>query len=113
MHRPVGRADPPPALEITVRRAPERANVCLTGEVDMVTAAQLADALSRVLDHGCRTVEVDLSGVGFMSAAGLRVLVEADRHARRRRARLLLTRPTPACARLFTLTGLDATLTIR
>lgn len=103
---------PTPGLEVRIVDAPPHTTVCLTGEVDMVTAGQLAATLARLLEEGRRSVEVDLSGVGFMAAAGLAVLVDADRRYRHRSARLLLTRPTPACARLFALTGLDATLTI-
>ena len=113
MHQSVRHAHPPPALEVEVRRGPARTTVDLTGEVDLLTAGQLADALARLLAQGCRSAEIDLSGVGFMSVAGLAVLVEADRRYRDAGGRLELTRPTPACARLFTLTGLDASLTIR
>jgi anti-sigma B factor antagonist len=101
------------ALGIEIVRRPEQATVRLTGEIDMVTAGELADVLSRLLEERCGTVEVDLSGVGFMSAAGLAVLVEHDRRCRSRSGRLVLVRPSPMCARVFTITRLDAVLTIR
>jgi anti-sigma B factor antagonist len=103
----------PAALDVAIVRRPEQATVRLTGDVDMVTADEVADVLSRLLDPHCRTVEVDLSGVGFMSAAGLAVLLEQDRRFRSRSARLLLVRPSPVCSRLFAITRLDAVLTIR
>jgi anti-sigma B factor antagonist len=111
-HRP---AAPPrsAALGIEIIRRPRQATVRLTGEIDMVTAGELAEVLSRLLEQGCGTVEVDLSGVGFLSAAGLAVLVEHDRSSRSGAGRLLLVRPSPMCARVFAITHLDAVLTIR
>jgi anti-sigma B factor antagonist len=103
---------PASGLEVRVHDAPPRAIVCVSGEVDMMTAGHLATILARLLEAGRDTVEVDLSGVAFMAAAGLAALVDADRRYRDRSAKLLLTRPTPACARLFALTGLDTALTI-
>jgi anti-sigma B factor antagonist len=101
------------ALGIEVVRRPRQATVRLTGEIDMVTAGELAGVLSGLLEQRCGTVEVDLSGVGFLSAAGLAVLVEHDRRLRSGSGRLVLARPSPMCARVLAITGLDALLTIR
>jgi anti-anti-sigma factor len=103
----------PVVLDVQVRRRLAEATVLLAGEIDMVSAGEVSAVLSRLLDQGCRTVEVDLSGVRFLAAAGLGVLVERDRDYRAASARLVLVRPTPACARPFALTGLDRVLTIR
>ena len=100
------------ALRVEIRRQPQQVTVRLAGEIDMVTAGDLADMLVRLLDQGSRTVELDLSGVGFLSAAGLAVLLEHDRRYRDASARLLVVRPSPVCARLFALTRLDEVLTV-
>jgi anti-sigma B factor antagonist len=114
MHGPARRPDlVPVALEVQIRRRPEQATVRLTGEIDMVTAGEVAEVLTGLLDQGCRTVEVDLSGIRFLAAAGLAVLLERDRCFRSAAARLVLVRPSPVCSRLFALTGLDTALTIR
>jgi anti-sigma B factor antagonist len=104
---------PPVALAVEVHRRPEQTTVRLTGEIDMVTAQDVADVLARLLDQGSRTVELDLSEVRFLSAAGLAVLLEQDRRFRRASGRLLVVAPSPVCGRLFALTGMDEVLTIR
>jgi anti-anti-sigma factor len=103
----------PRPLDLEVHRRSDRATVRVVGEVDMASADALAATLHQLLDQGCRTVELDLSGVGFLAAAGLAVLVEHDRHYRDGAARLLVVRPSPRCARLFALTGLTEVLTVR
>jgi anti-sigma B factor antagonist len=99
-------------LDVRVRRAGAVAVVELHGEVDMVSAPQLAEVLRHLLGQRCSEVEVDLAGVRFLAAAGLATLVEAHRHYQECAARLVLVRPTPACARLLAITRLDGTLTI-
>jgi anti-sigma B factor antagonist len=114
MHGHARRPEPEAvALRLRVHRGPQRALVQVCGEVDMVTADQLRAALHRLREQGCRTVELDLSGVTFLAAAGLSVLVEHDRGLRAAAGRLLVVRPSRRCARMLALTGLDQVLTVR
>ncbi|WP_214404130.1 STAS domain-containing protein [Pseudonocardia lacus] len=114
MHGRARRPEPHPCqLEIDVRGGHDHATVGVVGEIDMVSADRLAATLDRLLDQGCRTVELDLSGVVFLAAAGLAVLVENDRRYRDASARLLVVRPSRRCERLFALTGLTEVLTVR
>ncbi|HZG92840.1 MAG TPA: STAS domain-containing protein [Pseudonocardia sp.] len=99
-------------LDVRVRRSGATAVVELTGEIDMVTAPQLAEVLRHLLEQRCSPVEVDLAGVRFLAAAGLAALVEAHHRYQDDAARLVLVRPTPVCARLLAITRLDATLII-
>ena len=114
MHRRARRPAPAPApFALDVRHAEDRATVLVSGEIDMVSADRLAATLQGLLERGCATVEVDMSGVGFLAAAGLAVLVEHDRRFRDASARLLVVRPSQRCARLFALTGIGGVLTVR
>jgi anti-sigma B factor antagonist len=107
------RPEPVPApLDLRIRLGPEHATVSVVGELDMVTADQLGTTLHRLLEQGCRTVELDLSGVTFLAAAGLAVLVEHDGRYRDASARLLIVHPSRRCTRLFALTGLAEVLTV-
>lgn len=104
--------DPVP-LCVEVDRSPGQATVRVAGEIDLMTASRLAATLEELLEQGHRSVEVDLRGVRFLAAAGLTVLVDADRRYRARSARLRLVCPTRACVRLFRLASLEGMLTIR
>jgi anti-sigma B factor antagonist len=70
--------------------------VTVTGEVDTVTAPQLAAVLTEQLAVA-RLVVVDLDGVQFLGSAGLQVLFEANELAiqQDRHLRLVCNSPTP------------------
>lgn len=105
-------ASVPPALAITVENdSPPAAVARVVGELDMQTSPRLAEELDRLLMSGCVHVELDLSEVSFLAAAGLAVLACADHRFQGASGRLLLVRPSRASLRVFSLTGLDATLT--
>lgn len=111
-----GRARPGPVpspLGLEVRRDSDRATVQVAGEIDMANAAALSATLLALLDDGCRTVELDLSGLRFLAAAGLAVLVEHDRRYRDAAAELLVRHPSRQCVRLLAMTGLTEVLTVR
>jgi anti-anti-sigma factor len=58
-------------------------------------------------------VIVDLSGLEFLSAAGLTVFLRADQALSAVGGQLMLTRPTRMGRRVLAITGLDATLTVQ
>src|SRR5688572_1895877 len=65
--------------------------VAAAGEVDSSTAPDLRAALDAVLaDPACRCLRLDLSGVTFISSAGLSVLIAAREDARTRKIELQL-----------------------
>ena len=51
----------------------------VAGEIDADTEQQFRDALTSVLAHGAPRIVVDLSRVGFMSSAGIGVLMGVRR----------------------------------
>ena len=70
-----GTMDPREALEIEVLRpAPTVILLGVKGEIDMLTSFRLMDAITEAFAEGPTLLAVDLSGVRFMDAAGLRVL---------------------------------------
>ena len=58
-------------------------------------------------------VELDCSGLSFIDAAGLGLLVELDAECRARHAKLLVINPSRCVIRLLELTGLDSALTVQ
>ena len=53
------------------------------GRVDSATAPQLAKALEDITNAGRFRIVLDLSGVDFMSSAGLRVLISTQKTCKR------------------------------
>lgn len=81
--------------------------VAVSGEVDIATSPNLAEALVQFADGD---VIVDLSHVTFIDASGLSALIAAKRHIERRNGRLVTERVSPAVGRVFEIIGVDVGL---
>jgi len=57
--------------------------VTASGRVDSSTAAQLAEVMDGITDAGRFKIVFDMSGVEFMSSAGLRVLISTQKNCKR------------------------------
>lgn len=80
--------------------------VWLRGEHDVSTLAALSDTLSRAVALGDTALVVDLSGVQFMSAATVGVLVRTRELLRLRSRSLTLRAPSTYARRVFEICGL-------
>ena len=95
-----------PEFSITVRRLPGFEIVALHGELDIVSAAGLADAL---VDVAGSTLVVDLSDLTFIDSSGISALVVArNRILADGKGDLVLTRPGVIVRRVLEITGLRA-----
>ncbi len=57
--------------------------VKVTGRVDSATAPKFNEALSAIMDAGRYRIVLDLSELTFISSAGLRVLISAQKNCKR------------------------------
>jgi anti-sigma B factor antagonist len=95
-----------PEFNITVRDLPGFHIVELQGELDMMSAVGLADALVEIAGS---TVVVDLSGLTFMDSSGISAVVVArNRILADGRGRLVLTRPGAIVRKVLEIVGLSA-----
>jgi anti-sigma B factor antagonist len=78
--------------------------VCVAGELNLVTAPRLEQAVRRATGRA-RLVVVDLRGLTRVDAAGVSALVSTTRSARHDGRRLVLVRGLPQVDRLLALTG--------
>ena len=79
----------------------------LFGELDVSEVPRVRECL----DGADGDVELDCSGLRFIDAAGLGLLVQLDNECRARGATLLIINPSRCVTRLMELTGLDSLLT--
>lgn len=85
--------------------------VFAAGDLDTRTTAQMSDALNRGSSLARSRLVVDVSGLAFMDAAGLRVLVTAhNRLLRAGRAGIAVRGASAAVRRVFELTGFTSLL---
>lgn len=81
--------------------------VCLHGVLDVTTAPQMRQALSRLLTEGKPNLILDLNGVESMDATGLGALVGELRLASSAGGDLNLVCGRPEIIRAFEMTNLD------
>ena len=93
---------------VSVAREQEGSHVRIVvrGELDIATVPQLEQHVAS--DGSADAVTLDLSGVTFIDSTGLRLLLEAHRSIGDR----LRIRASPACERLFEITGVRSRLPV-
>ncbi len=79
--------------------------VFVAGEVDVMSVDRLRLVLHRAIEAASNGVTVDLSGVRFIDAAGVGVLVEARSRAVARGKRLAVRRPSRVVLRILEVLG--------
>jgi anti-anti-sigma factor len=100
-----------PGFGCVVRRSGlDAAWIHAMGEVDLVTATRLEQALRDA--EMCPRRVLDLRQLTFMDSAGLHVILDASERARVTGARLVLVRGPSHVDRLFALTGTAGSLEI-
>jgi anti-anti-sigma factor len=84
----------------------------LRGEVDLLTAPELTNAIDEVVRQPVPLLVIDLRAVTFLASAGLSALVEAQKRVPAQLDRLVVVADHAAVLRPLQLTGIDRTLTI-
>jgi len=111
-----GDASAPDDLEVNFRRVDVSRGLCvleIRGDLDIAVARSLMFELDELLAVGAPRVGVDLSGVPFMDSSALSALVRARERAAGRGQSFDLLRPSLACAKVLSLTGLDHVFGVR
>ena len=97
------------SLGLTHRIYPDgQAVAVISGELDAATTDRAQEYVRQVIDRSRGPVRVDLAGVSFCDARGLRTLVGVATYARATGRRLSLVAPRPAIVKIMRITGVDA-----
>ena len=86
-------------MEITTKELDGMELITISGRVDSVEAAKLADALETAHHHGRYKIIVDMSQVEYMSSAGFRALGDAQRNSKRHQRGEVILVQVPARVR--------------
>jgi anti-sigma B factor antagonist len=96
------------ALKVTTKEYKRVDLIQVDGRIDSNTAPQLEKALQKSIDAGRYHLVVQMSGVEFMSSAGLRALLSAVKQVRRfNRGDLRLAGVQTKVKKAFELAGLN------
>jgi anti-anti-sigma factor len=79
--------------------------VAVSGSVDALTAAEMTNALNKQIESGNANLVVDLSGLEFMSSAGLRTLLGAVKECRTQGGDLRIVSTNPGIDKILKMSG--------
>jgi anti-anti-sigma factor len=101
----------PTAFEVGRQQLDQAVMLTVSGEVDMLSAPQLAEAIRTALAAKPAALIVDLSEVDFLASAGMTVLVTAQAEVVPP-TRFAVVANGPATSRPIKLMGLDSVLSL-
>jgi anti-sigma B factor antagonist len=101
-------------LEVEAQTHRRTALIQLRGELDIATAPHVADVVDGLgsAQGGVRHVVIDLRGLSFMDARGLRELIRQRDNAQQNRQNLAVVRGRKAIERLLALTAVEELLVL-
>ncbi len=82
--------------------------VTVAGRIDSSNAPEFDQTLSQLIENGRTRIVLDLSGIDYMSSAGLRAIVTALRASKKHRGDLRLASPSQRMVEVLKLAGLEA-----
>jgi len=91
----------------------DRLRITVTGEIDLSTSPRLLEELMTGLSlPGCRDIVLDLSGVSFLDASAIGVLMRAHTACRRAGGRLTVFGARGIVAEVLHMTGVAGSLVL-
>jgi anti-sigma B factor antagonist len=85
----------------------------VSGEIDLISAPRLEQAIRELIDGGVRGLTIDLAGVRFMDSTGLRVLMSCYKRLAEVDGTLVLSAVSEAVRRVIDVSGLQSHFTMK
>lgn len=100
------------ALEIVTHREDGRLRLSVSGDLDLESSPRLLSAIKDGLE-GARSVEVGLTGVGYLDSSGVAVLIHGYKLAHRDGIEFVILDPSTQVMAVIELSQLQQFFTIR
>lgn len=97
-------------MEISSKQRDGLTVIAITGSIDALTADQVTQHFDQELESGNTRLVVDLSGVDFMSSAGLRAMLASLKQSRQAGGDLCLAAPQADVERILKMSGFTSIL---
>ena len=98
-------------MNIAKKLEDKKLTICIDGRLDTSTAPELDEELKASLD-GVEELVMDFSGMEYISSAGLRVLLSAQK-VMNTQGEMIVTGANDTVMEIFDITGFTDILTIR
>ena len=96
-------------MEITSKQFKHCDLLAVKGRVDSATSPKLGEALEAIANEGRYKIVIDMTGLEYMSSAGFRVLIAAQRNCKRfNRGEVVLAVVPPTINAALELAGFTA-----
>ncbi|HUU75635.1 MAG TPA: STAS domain-containing protein [Methanoregulaceae archaeon] len=99
-------------LRIDERESGNVTVVSLMGRMDASSSPEAEAGMSRLISSGSRRVVVDMSGLDYISSAGLRVMLASLKKLRNDGGQLVLVGLKPEIRKIFEIAGFHRIFTI-
>jgi anti-sigma B factor antagonist len=86
--------------------------LALAGRLDTVTSAQLTDELASTFEAGAIDLIFDLGALDYISSAGLRVLLTAQKRINALGTKMKITNANDTVKEIFDVTGFSSILQV-
>jgi anti-sigma B factor antagonist len=94
-------------MDILIREH-KRANVLrITGRVDASVASKFEEALQKQIDAGSTHVILEMDGTDYISSAGVRALIAAQKALKPKGGSVILAQPSVRVKEVLEMAGLD------
>lgn len=99
-------------MEISQRSEGDARIIEVAGRLDSTTSPQFEETLFNAIHNGTRRVIIDGRSLGYISSAGLRVILKAAKDLKRSEGRLVLCALQDYVREVFEISGFDNFLPI-
>ena len=100
-------------MEINKKKENDVCELGIAGRLDTTTAPQLEDELRELFTHGEKSLVLDLQELDYVSSAGLRVLLFAQKSVNATEGKMVLKNVKPEIMEVFDITGFTDILNIK
>ena len=92
-------------METEIKHESKTTTLAVKGSVDALTASELTEAIRKQIEAGHANLVVDLTGLAFMSSAGLRSLLGAVKESRSHGGDLRIVSTNPGIDKVLKMSG--------
>lgn len=97
-------------MDINLQKNDSQLTIALTGRLDTITSPKLDEVIRKEIS-GVSKLFFDLANLDYISSAGLRVLLSAQK-VMNKQGDMVVKNVKPAIMEIFEVTGFDSILTI-
>ena len=92
-------------MEITTRKEKNSAVVSVSGRIDAITAPDFEKSLDELITAGEKSIVINLSGLGYISSAGLRSILSSAKKLKALSGEIMFTGLQGPVEEVFQISG--------